>query len=180
MRASISMTVLSVLLVTCGATACSSSGTADRAPSTAASAAAAQTTTGSDSTSARAAAAGGASGLVDICKVLTAAAAGKIADQPYTKAVETREFGPAGCAYNDEASTTEGVNVNLTNVNADSTWSQVHSGDHKDISGVGDRAFWDNDNTLYVETGKDLVQVNGLESQSASVALAKVVLGALH
>jgi len=39
---------------------------------------------------------------------------------------------------------------------------------------------WDNDNTLYVLSGTDLIQVNGLSSEQAAEALAKPVLDALH
>jgi hypothetical protein len=49
--------------------------------------------------------------------------------------------------------------VTLFDTNATSTWNLVHSGGHvSDISGLGDKAFWDNDNTLYVMSGADLIR----------------------
>jgi hypothetical protein len=56
----------------------------------------------------------------------------------------------------------------------------VRSGAHCDIPGLGDKAFRDNDNTLYVLSGTDLIQVSGLGSEQAAEALAKPVLDALH
>ncbi len=64
--------------------------------------------------------------------------------------------------------------------NATDTWNLVQSGTHSDVSGLGDKALWDNDNTLYVLSGTDLIQVNGPGSEQASEALARPALDALR
>jgi hypothetical protein len=84
------------------------------------------------------------------------------------------------CAYDNEDSTVEGVNVTVWTSDAANTWQTVHTGGVSDVSGLGDKAFWDNDNTLYVLSGTNLIQVNGLDSETRSESLAKPVLAALH
>lgn len=121
---------------------------------------------------------------IDVCAVLPAAQAAKLSGQPYTAAVpvEASVSGwTSGCAYNNDDSTAQGVNVSVdTSDRVTSTWDAVHTGSVSDISGVGDKAFWDNDNTLYARFGSALIQVNGLDSQDASEALAKVIVDALR
>jgi hypothetical protein len=126
-----------------------------------------------------AAASGHAGKVVDVCTVLNAATAAKLSGQPYTQAVKGSTGWTSECAYNNDSSTAEGVNVNYSNENATSTWNTVHTGAVTDVNGLGDKAFWDNDNTLYVLAGPDLIQVNGLSSADKSEALAKLVLDAL-
>jgi hypothetical protein len=116
---------------------------------------------------------------VSICAVISAAQAATITGQPYTVAASQAGDWASQCAYNNSDATAQGVDVTLFS-NATSTWNLVHSGAYSDISGLGDKAFWDNDNTLYVLSGTDLIQVNGLSSEQASEALAKPVLDALH
>ncbi len=118
---------------------------------------------------------------VDVCALISAATAAKLSGQPFTKAVSVAAEGfDSRCAYNDEASTTEGVNIAVGSQNVDNTWRLVHTGNITDISGLGDKAFWDNDNTLYAVSGSMLIQVNGLDSQDKSEALARALLDALH
>ena len=124
--------------------------------------------------------AGAPTRTVNICAVISAAQAAKITGQPYTVAEPQTGDWAAQCAYNNDDATAQGVNVTLFDTNAVTTWNLVHSGDHSDISGLGDKALWDNDNTLYVLSGTDLIQVNGLSSEQASEALARPVLAALH
>lgn len=116
---------------------------------------------------------------VSVCAVISAAQAAKITGQPYTVAASQTGDWVSQCAYNNSDATAQGVNVTLF-ANAASTWNVVHSGNVSDISGLGDKAFWDDDNTLYVMSGTDLIQVNGLSSEQASEALAKPVLDALQ
>jgi hypothetical protein len=123
--------------------------------------------------------AGAPAHTVRICALISAAQAAKLTGQPYTVAAQQAGDWASQCAYNNGDATAQGVNVTLF-TNAASTWSVVHRGDISDISGLGDKAFWDNDNTLYVMSGTDLVQVNGLSSEQDSEALAKPVLNALH
>ena len=123
--------------------------------------------------------AGAPAHTVSICAVISAAQAATITGQPYTVAASQAGDWASQCAYNNSDATAQGVDVTLFS-NATSTWNLVHSGAYSDISGLGDKAFWDNDNTLYVLSGTDLIQVNGLSSEQASEALAKPVLDALH
>ena len=123
--------------------------------------------------------AGAPAHTVNICAVISAVQAAKITGQPYTVAASPAGDWAAQCAYNNDDATAQGVDVTLF-TNAAGTWNLVHSGDHSDISGLGDKAFWDNDNTLYVLSSTDLIQVNGLSSEQAAEALAKPVLDALH
>ncbi len=120
---------------------------------------------------------------IDVCTVLPVAQAAKLSGQPYTTAAPTgvAQGWTSGCAYNNDDATAQGVTVNIdTSDRAANTWNLVHSGNISEISGVGDKAFWDKDNTLYAMTGKTLIQVNGLESQDKAEALAKALIHALH
>jgi hypothetical protein len=120
---------------------------------------------------------------IDVCTVLPVAQAAKLSGQPYTTAAPTgiAEGWTSGCAYNNDDATAQGVNVNIdTSDRTASTWNLVHTGNITEISGVGDKAFWDKDNTLYAMSGMALIQVNGLESQDKAEALAKVIVHALH
>lgn len=124
--------------------------------------------------------AGAPARTVNVCAVISAAQAAKITGQPYTVAESQAGDWASQCAYNNDDATAEGVDVTLFNTKAATTWDFVHSGNHSDISGLGDKALWDNDNTLYVLSGTDLIQVNGLDSEQAAEALARPVLDALH
>ncbi len=47
------------------------------------------------------------------------------------------------------------------------------------MSGLGDKAFFDNDGTMYVLAGNNLIQVNGVKTADQCAALARPVLAAL-
>jgi hypothetical protein len=158
-------------------TACSTAGGGSAA--TGATGAAATAAAATNPAAGSASPAGASAHTVNICAVIGAAQAAKITGQPYTVAASQTGDWASQCAYNNDDATAQGVNVTLFN-NATSTWNLVHSGNHSDISGLGDKALWDNDNTLYVLSGTDLIQVNGLSSEQASEALARPVLNALH
>lgn len=120
---------------------------------------------------------------IDICTILPVAQAAQLSGQPYTTAASTgiAQGWTSGCAYNNDDATAQGVNVNIdTSDRAANTWNLVHTGNIVEISGVGDKAFWDKDNTLYAMSGTALIQVNGLESQDRAEALAKAIIRALH
>jgi hypothetical protein len=134
---------------------------------------------GGPSSAAGAGAGQGSGKTIKICDVLSAAQAAKLTGLAYTSATSSNAEWTSSCAYDNDDATIEGVNVSYSNQNAQSTWNIVHAGKITDVSGLGDKAFWDNDNTLYVLAGNDLIQVNGLESQKQSVALAQPVLAAL-
>ena len=158
-------------------TACGPAGSASTAAG--ATGAAAATAGTANPAAGSASPAGAPAHAVNICAVISAAQAAKITGQPYTVAASQAGDWASQCAYNNDDATAQGVDVTLF-TNATSTWNLVHSGSHSDVSGLGDKALWDNDNTLYVLSGTDLIQVNGLSSEQAAEALAKPVLDALR
>ena len=175
---SAALVAATVIVAPLGAlTACSTAGGA--AAGAAGAAGAAATTAAAGQGAGSASPAGAPAHAVNICAVISAAQAAKITGQPYTVAASQTGDWAAQCAYNNSDATAQGVDVTLF-TNATSTWNLVHSGNHSDISGLGDKALWDNDNTLYVLSGTDLIQVNGLSSEQAAEALARPVLGALR
>jgi hypothetical protein len=115
--------------------------------------------------------------------VLPVARAAQLTAEPYTVAVpgSGATGWTTGGAYDDASSSGIGVNVNVdTSDRVTDTWNTVHTGDIAEISGLGDKAFWDNDNTLYAMSGSAIIQVNGLTSKDKSEALARVVVAALQ
>jgi len=121
-----------------------------------------------------------AANAVDVCGLISVATAAQLSGQPYTTATpETGHFG-SECAYNNDDSTAQGVNLSVDSQNVDSTWQLVQGSGGTSVSGVGDKASWDNDNTLYAVSGSVIIQVNGLDSRDKSVALAKALLAALQ
>lgn len=127
--------------------------------------------------------AGRAAKSIDVCILLPVAQAAQLSGQPYTVAAPTgvAQGWASGCAYNNDDATAQGVNVNIdTSERAANTWNLVHTGNMVEVHGVGDKAVWDKDNTLYAMSGTTLIQVDGLESQDKSEALAKAVIRALH
>ncbi|HJU07844.1 MAG TPA: hypothetical protein VJ727_05110 [Rhodanobacteraceae bacterium] len=120
---------------------------------------------------------------IDICAALPVAQAAQLSGQPYTTAEPTgvAQGWTSGCAYNNDDATAQGVNVNIDSSDrAANTWNLVHTGNIVEVHGVGDKAVWDKDNTLYAMSGRTLIQINGLESQDKSEALAKALIRALH
>lgn len=117
---------------------------------------------------------------IDVCTVLDAKTAAKLSGEPYTQAVSQKGDFASQCAYDDDSSSGIGVNVTIyTGDNVATTWQLVHTGDITDVSGVGDKAMWDKDNTLYAMVGQTLIQVNGLTSEAKSAALAGPIVAAL-
>lgn len=103
--------------------------------------------------------------------------------KPYTTATPTgiAQGWTSGCAYNNDDATAQGVNVNVDVADrAANTWKLVQTGNLSEVGGLGDRAVWDGDNTLYTMSGTTLIQVNGLESEDRSEAIARAVIQSLH
>ncbi|GEM_PF-2862263 len=120
---------------------------------------------------------------IDVCTLLPVAQAAQLSGEPYTTAASTgaAQGWTSGCAYNNDDATAQGVTVNVdTSDRVADTWNLVHAGNVVEVRGVGDKAVWDKDNTLYVLSGRTLIQINGLESQDQSEALAKALIRALH
>lgn len=121
-----------------------------------------------------------AAGAFDICTILPFAEAAQLSGQPYTQGEPSTTPDVSACAYDNDDATATGVNVEVLSDPTGDTWSVVHVEGVTDISGLGDKAMWDNDNTLYAMKGAYLLQVNGLDNDQAhSEALAKPVLAAL-
>ena len=120
---------------------------------------------------------------INICTAVPPATVVKLTGKPYTVASSdgaAAAGADARCAYDDVDNTDSGVTLTVFFENADNTWRLVHTGNVTDVSGVGDKAFWDNGNTLYAVSGSTLIQVNGLDAEAPTVALAKALLDALH
>jgi hypothetical protein len=117
---------------------------------------------------------------IDICTAVPPATVVQLTGKQYTVATPGVIGLGLSCAYDDVDYTDDGVTLSYSATKAEDTWQALHTGSLTDISGVGDKAFWDNSNTLYAVSGSTIIQVNGLDSQSASVALAKALLAALH
>ncbi len=117
---------------------------------------------------------------IDICTAVPSATVVQLTGKQYTVATPGTIGLGTSCAYDDVDNTDNGVTLSYATTQAEATWQAVHTGNVTDVSGVGDKAFWDNSNTLYAVSGSTIIQINGLDSQSASVALAKALLSALH
>lgn len=140
----------------------------------------ARSSAGSSAAGAASSAASATSGAFDVCTILPFARAAQLSGQPYTQGTPSSSDGMDGCAYDNADATVPGLNVSILRDEDQSTWSAVHAGGVTDISGLGDKALWDNDNTLYAVKGSYLVQVNGDDlSQATAEALATPALAAL-
>ena len=138
--------------------------------------------TASTSSAASTAASGGTKSI-DICTAVPPATVVKLTGKPYTVASSAGALSvgaDARCAYDDVDNTDSGVTLSVFFENAETTWQAVHTGNVTDVSGVGDKAFWDNGNTLYAVSGSTLIQVNGLDAEAPTVALAKALLAAMR
>lgn len=173
-----------VTLAACHSSAKTSAAPATPANTTAASTAAGASTPSAASTSVAASTSGSAATKsINICTAVPPATVVKLTGKPYTVASAAGAAAAdadARCAYDDVDNTDSGVTLSVFFENAETTWQAVHTGNVTDVSGVGDKAFWDNDNTLYAVSGSTLIQVNGLDAEAPTVALAKTLLDALH
>ena len=157
-------------------TGCSSSSKTTGAPASPARTAVAAATASAGSTTAPAS----TSTSIDVCTAVPAATVVRLSGKPYTVATPVTSGLGLGCAYDDVTNSDGGVTLTVSFTKAEDTWQAVHTGSITNISGVGDKAFWDNDNTVYAVSGSTIIQVNGLDSQAPSVALAKALLAAIH
>lgn len=125
----------------------------------------------------------GASGHpIDVCTTLPAASAAKLSDQPITRAVHRAGLQPGeyGCAYGNDDDTLQ-VEVTVFEHDAAFSYNTFLSGtkDARPVNGLGDKAFFDNDGTMYVLAGSNLIQVNGLKTAEQCAALARPIIAAL-
>ena len=180
MRSRLSVAAVIIVLTTALAS-CSSAGKTDAGPS-AATNAEATTAAGSITSNAASTTAAHSSTVksIDVCTAVPPATVVQLTGKQYTVATPGTIGVGTSCAYDDVDNTDDGVTLSYATSNAETTWQAVHTGNVTDMNGVGDKAFWDNSNTLYAVWGATIVQINGLNSQSASAALAKALLAALH
>lgn len=127
-------------------------------------------------------AAAGAAHPIDVCATVTAAKASQLSAQPITEAhpesgLQDLEY---GCGYSNDDSS---VQVQLTVFEHDAKSSyDLFSSQSKNVTQVpslGDKAFYDNDETMYVLAGNNLIQVNGVDGADHCAALARPLLAAL-
>ncbi len=84
-----------------------------------------------------------------------------------------------GCNYGNDDDSLQ-VEVTVFEHDAKTTYNTFSTGSNNtSVSGLGDKAFYDNDGTMYVLAGDNLIQVNGLNSSDQCAALARPVLAAL-
>jgi hypothetical protein len=118
---------------------------------------------------------------IDVCATLPAAAAAKLSGRPFTKANPRTGLQPLeyGCAYSNEADDVQ-AEVTVFEHNAAVSYDFFLSGSKNAsvVTGVGDKAFFDNDGTMYVLAGSNLIQVNGLKTADQCAALARPILAA--
>jgi hypothetical protein len=124
----------------------------------------------------------GAAKPIDVCSVLSATLAAQLSGQPITTADPQTNLRPNeyGCAYGNDDDSLQ-VEVTVFEHDAATSYGMFLAGSPQasQINGLGDKAFFDNDGTMYVLDGAALVQVNGLTTADACAALAKPVLAAL-
>lgn len=130
----------------------------------------------------RPASASGASGhRISVCAALPAASAAKLSGKAITTATSQtgQELHKYGCAYSNEDDSVQ-VEVMVFEQNAAQTYNFLLSAtkNARAVSGLGDKAFFDNDGTMYVLAGSNLIQVNGLDTAEQCAALARPVLAA--
>ena len=167
--------------------ACSSSGSA---PATGAATVGGGSSGATVSTSDPNDAGDGASGApaakrVDVCALDPVASVAQITGKKLTKGVQQTvgevALGSYGCAYNTDLDD-DALEVTVFTDHADGLWSALTSDTKRTltpVAGLGEKAFYDNDSTLYAKKGTYVVQVNGLTDTSQASQLANPILGAL-
>lgn len=169
--------VATAILTLTALPACSSSATASGPPAAPAS------TPSGEASRAPVPGDGGGAGLTSeaICAALPAAEAKQLSGLDITTAVPAASGSDqAGCGYSSDDSSVQVQVQVFSNDTAQSTWaliSQVPS--NVSVPGLGDKAVYDGDGTLYAQKGGELLQVNGVATQAQAVALAGAVMSRL-
>jgi hypothetical protein len=119
---------------------------------------------------------------MDVCAALPAASAAKLSGAAFTTANPITNLQPQeyGCAYSNDADNVQ-AEVKVFEHDAVVSYGFFVNGSKnaQQIHGLGDKAFFDNDGTMYVLAGGNLIQVNGLKTADQCAALARPILGAL-
>ena len=143
---------------------------------------------GSSTPAASSTASGGASATpapgkpIDVCAALPAASAAKLSGAAFTTANPITNLQPQeyGCAYSNDADNVQ-AEVKVFQHNAAVSYDFFLNGSKNatPVRGLGDKAFFDNDGTMYVLAGSNLIQVNGVPTADRCAALARPVVAAL-
>ncbi len=122
---------------------------------------------------------------VDVCALdpvgTVAQTTGKKLTKGVPQTVGQLALGSYGCAYNTDLDD-DAVEVTVFTSNVDDLWNALTIDTKRTLTpvgGLGEKAFYDNDSTLYAKKGAYVVQVNGLTDTSQASQLATPVLGAL-
>jgi len=119
---------------------------------------------------------------IDVCAALPAASAAKLSGAAFTTANPITNLQPQeyGCAYSNDADNVQ-AEVTVFEHNAAGSYDFFFNGSKNalPVRGLGDKAFFDNDGTMYVLAGSNLIQVNGLKTADQCAALARKILAAL-
>lgn len=119
---------------------------------------------------------------IDVCTVVDAAKAKSLSGWDITSATKNTQLmaNEYGCNYSNDASDKQ-FEISVFEHDATTNFSVFQNGSKNatNVSGVGGKAFWDNDGTLYVLNGNALIQVNGLDNSDTSVKFANLIVAAL-
>ena len=126
--------------------------------------------------------AGNSTRQLDVCALVGTAKASQLDGHQITTAgpatgLSSHEY---GCAYSNDDGTVQ-IQIQVFAHDAKSNYDNLSS-QSKDVTavpGLGDKAFYDNDETMYVLAGNNLLQVNGCDGADHCAALARPVLSAL-
>lgn len=114
-----------------------------------------------------------------VCATLPAQTAKQLTGLDITQALPLAA-GPDsgdGCGYSSDDSSVQVQVQVFSSGSAMDSWEAVSQGSNNTtITGLGDKAFYDNDGTLYALKDSRLLQVNGVDTQDQAVALATAVL----
>ncbi|MDQ2757302.1 MAG: hypothetical protein M3Y71_12190, partial [Actinomycetota bacterium] len=109
---------------------------------------------------------------VDVCALdpvgTVAQTTGKKLTKGVPQTVGQLALGSYGCAYNTDLDD-DAVEVTVFTSNVDDLWNALTIDTKRTLTpvgGLGEKAFYDNDSTLYAKKGAYVVQVNGLTDTS--------------
>lgn len=115
-----------------------------------------------------------------VCATLPAQTAKQLTGLDITQAVPLAASPDSGdgCGYSSADSSVQVQVQVLSSDSATDSWDVLLQGSKNTtmVSGLGDKAFYDNDGTLYALEDSRLLQVNGVDTQDQAVALATAVL----
>lgn len=119
---------------------------------------------------------------IDVCAIVDAAKASQLTGEAVTSAAPETNLmaNEYGCAYASEDDSFK-AQITVFEHDAANSYATISSGSKNvtPVSGLGDKAFYDNEQTLYTIAGNTLIQINGVEGAAKCAAMARPVLAAL-